>query len=314
MKIPEFLNPKDKRFWLIVAVALLSVAIILVVTTIYANKFAVFQDRQFYVTITEPHEGQVFYEHTYFSISGYALGKPVSKVYVWDKDYNVGVLCGVAANHFNKEFYSDDFSAGTHTLCVQAVSTDGSLSNIATVTIEIRKPTVTVSTPEGYMSDALPDPLSTLFRPVEVAARQVIVFISGGTDPEDLNGDNIPDIYQISPIAPPYNPYGIPVTFTLIAIGLFVVIVLIIYVIRKMLATYITKKYEHEEKIAANPEARKYELEKLKLQLKIAKAQTNPERIKQLEKRIAELEKKVKQPIIINVGGNKKVKKIKEEK
>jgi len=312
MHIPEFLNPKHKRFWLIIAAILLSIAVILVGTSMYANNFALFQGKQFYITITEPHENQVFYEHTYFSISGYALGKPVSKVYVWDKDYNVGLLCGVAANHFNKEFYTDDFSEGKHTLCVQAVSTDGTLSNVATVTIEIRKPTVTVSTPEGYMSDSLPSPLGTIFRPVEVAARQVIILVSGGTDPEDLNGDNIPDVYQMSPVSPPYNPYGIPVTFTLIAIGLLVIIVLIVYVIEKMVSTYVIKKYEHEEKVAANPEARKYELEKLKLQLKIAKAQTNPERVKQLEKRIAELEKKVKQPIIINVGGNKKIKKIKE--
>ena len=309
----EIFNPKNKRFWLLIGLMLSALAVIVIGTIIHSNGFAFIQNNQFYITITEPHNNQVFYEHTYFEISGYTLGGIPSKVFVWDKDYNVGALCGISGNRFYKQFNSDDFARGKHVLCVQAISTDGKLSNIATVSIEIRKPSVTVSTATGYMSDSFPDPLRTIFRPVESAARQLIVLITGGTDPQDLNGDNIPDVYQISPVSPPYNPYGIPITFTLIAIGLLILIVLIVYVTKNLVTSYISKKYAHEEKIAASPEARKYELEKLKLQLKIAKEQANPKRIKQLEERIAKLEKQIKQPIIIKLG-SKKIKKIKEEK
>ena len=161
------------------------------------------------------------------------------------------------------------------------------------------------------MVDSLPQPFGFILRPVEQAAREVVVKVSGGTSSDDLNGDNIPDVFQTSPVSPTYNPTNIPLTFTLVIIGLFVVIVIVTFSIKEMITKKIEKDEEYKKFLARNPKAQRFELERLKTSLELAKSEKQDRTVKLLEKRIRELEKKMKKPVNIYLGSNQKIKGVK---
>ena len=203
------------------------------------------------VVIDSPGDQEVFYDGDNIEVTGSVWGAVGEQVLVWDDRYNIPLEASIAASRYGIELYADDLSVGYHTLCVQAMSTEGKWTAVRTVTIEKK------GTPlwhyESWSENNLPGPLGVIFRPVEEILKGCIVLVSGGTDPMDLNGDNIDDRLQQSPVPPRYNPLNLPMSgliiFTLIIL---VVLVLIFYVVRP----YIKYKQRREKEIRRSPEQR----------------------------------------------------------
>jgi len=305
-----------KHVFLILAIIAVASLLLVVCSHILINGFSFSQNSDFVVTIDSPLNGDTIYgPDYYFTIEGRSFGKTLDKVYIWDANYNVGVLAGVSPSRYAKSLYAGDFSNGRHTLCVQAIGTDGSVSQIATVTIYIDNGG-TGGANNAYLSDSLPAPFSYVFRPVEDVVRQTIVFISGGTNSDDLNGNNVPDVFEQSPIAPTYNPINVPVTFIFVIVALVVVILIIVIVIRDMLANYVTKRAEIEKAVLRNKKAMEYRLKLAELEAKKAKLISegaNAKEIARLQAQIKAL--KNRQPPVQIFLGKGKIKNIsKEEK
>ena len=301
--VHDLLDPHSKIFWFAIVGILIAVGIILIVSILMYNGL-LFPNDNFIVTIDSPTTSDTIYEHTYFTLSGRIFGGPASKVYVWDAAYNVGRLAGLYSSQYAIELNSDAFSTGSHTLCVQAIG-DGKVSNVAQIEINIVHPRYSSYTRTGYITDNFPSPFGFLLRPIETAVRDVVVTVSGGTAPDDLNGDNIPDSMEMSPIAPTYNPTNIPLTFLFIVIGLFVLVVVVAFYLKEILMRRMKSETEYRQYLLKHPSAwktvQRNELSKLKLQLQIAKANNETNEMKKLEKKINAIQKRTKNPVKIYI-------------
>lgn len=253
----------------------------------------------FRIDIDQPYESQVFFDGDDIVIDGSIWGAIPKKVYAWDSKYNVPVLCFInSANRFGIRLYADDLSQGDHLICVQAQSSDGGWSTVETVMIEKKGGMTSSGT---WFNDNVPEPFATIFRPVGDIISGIVVTVTGGTAPDDLNGDNIPDELQQSPAPPRYNPMNMPLSAT-ISFGLIilVIIIIIVYVVRP----YLNRKQMMEKALKKSPKYRTWKLqmqglrnEKIRMKLRAEK-----EKRKKLEKKLAEEQKKTKTPVKIYLG------------
>jgi hypothetical protein len=198
---------------------------------IYVNGGGFAESNTFTISFSIPQEGQSFTNGDLI-ISGFATGGILNSVIVWDQKYNIGMYAGTNINLWSLSIPIKSFSDGPHILCVKAQSTNGEWSPTISRTINTY-PTSHVD-PTGYISDTIPG-IGLLFRPAEELGRSIVVLVSGGTAPDDQNGDNIPDVFQQSPIAPNYNPSNVPIMMSLVFVVIIVMIIVIVYGVKEFL-------------------------------------------------------------------------------
>jgi hypothetical protein len=193
-------------------------------------------------------------------ISGYAIGGILKSVSVWDEKYNLGMQAGTGLTAWSLSIPVTQFSNGDHVICAKAQATDGQWSPTICRTISTFPATHTEAT--GYISDTIPAGLGLIFRPAEMLGRSIVVLVSGGTAPDDQNGDNIPDQFQESPITPNYNPSNVPVLMSLVFVAIIVLLIIAIFGIKE----YLSKREERIKTIQATPEF--WTMQKLKLTMR----------------------------------------------
>ena len=222
------------------------------------NDWIFFNNSDVRVMLYAPSEGETFYENEEIIISGSVWGDIPKMVYVWDSKHNVPVACTLSASNFGVKLFASDLSAGEHTLCVQAQTNEGKWTDTVSVTITKQPSSYyggIVTQSNTWVESNLPQPLGIIFRPVEEVLSQIVVYISGGTSDDDLNGDNIPDEIQQSPTTPRYNPMNIPMS-AIIIFGLIIllVIIIVVYVVNP----YMRREHQLRASIAENPEKREW--------------------------------------------------------
>ena len=311
------LRLKDKRYT--IAILVVSVIIIFMLLYYIGNGFSLNDNvvgisSDFGLTISHPLEGQTFFPEQEIEVSGTTVGGTPSKVYVWDERYNVPVTCAITGPRFGIRLLASDLSAGHHILNVQAQSTDGKWSQVQKVTIKKEGGYAFQPT---WVESNLPQPLAIVFRPVEEIVSGIVVLVSGGTAPDDLNGDNIQDIFQQSPVVPRYNPMNVPLTSLIVFIVLAaVILILIFYVIKP----YVKERQSMEKELRRSPEQRQYFLNLKKLRQSSAQAKLRTEKRKtkkletelkkekeiQIKLREEKLKEMEKRPVNIYLNNNKK--------
>jgi len=294
-----------KRKHKFLTIALIAVAIVLVTLLSYyavngfsANDLFFNEHESVKLMVSKPSEGQSFYDGDSITVSGSMWGGIPNKVYVWDERYNVPIPCPVVASNFGVELYANDLSQGTHVLCFQGQATDGRWTPVQRISIEkvgsTQQSWIYMGGQKTFVETYFPQPLAIIFRPVEQILVQTVVLITGGTSEDDLNGDNIPDELQQSPVSPRHNPMNVPMS-ALIVYGLiiFVIIILILAIIKPYL--------EHRQKLEATPGYRQHQFKMRSLLNQKLRGELSKERARRklLEKKMAEENKKVKKPINI---------------
>jgi hypothetical protein len=172
------------------------------------------------------------------TFNGHVIGGTIDEVVMWDEKYNVGIQCGTSLSLWSLTIPLNRFSNGLHTMCIRAKNTDGQWSPIVcrtiytSVTIPLSGPVY----PTGYIADTLPSPIGIVFRPIEDVARNVIVYVQGGTAPDDQNGDNIPDQFQQSPITPNYNQSNVPILIVIVFASFVVLIIVVVFAVKEVLS------------------------------------------------------------------------------
>ena len=264
------------------------------------------------VMLWEPGDGDVFYSSDNIEISGSMWGGIPNKVLVWDERYNIPLNCMISASTFGISVNSADISEGNHVLCVQGQTTDGRWTSVERVTVQKRGQYFD-STGQVFVrtwsESFFPEPIATIFRPVEEVLSSVVVYITGGTSDDDLNGDNIPDELEQSPVTPRHNPMNVPLSIIIVfALLILVIIVVIFYVIRP----YLQHRYAREREIMRSPEQREYMLkmqkskdEQLAKKLSIEKNKRITAERKLHEEQKKHLESKSRRPVNIFISKSK---------
>jgi hypothetical protein len=200
----------------------------------------------FSISFSTPAEGEAFTTGNVL-VSGFAIGGILRSVVIWDEKYNVGMLASTGLNMWSLSIPVNHFSDGAHVICAKAQSTDGQWSPIICRTINTLPPTHITAT--GYISDTIPAGMGMLFKPAEVLGRTVVVLVSGGTAPDDQNGDNIPDQFQESPVTPNYNPSNVPILMTLVFSALIILLIVAVLGMKE----YLSKREERLKALQSNP-------------------------------------------------------------
>lgn len=269
-------------------VAMIAVAIIIISLSLYyaGNGFSL-NDTIFgtnddvRVMIDSPHEGDVFYSYDNIDIAGSVWGDIPQKVFVWDERYNVPVTCTLQGTTFGVRLFAEDLAVGQHVLCIQAQTEEGKWTAVERVQIEKRG---TTSSQTGWVNPAttwsetyLPQPLAVVFRPVEEVLAQIVVYVSGGTSDDDLNGDNIPDELQQAPTTPRHNPMNLPLSGIIIfGLIIFVIIILIVYIIYP----YLDRRQQLKKAMLNDPNKRLWLLQMKALKNKELKSEIKKEKSK----------------------------------
>jgi len=248
--------------------------------------------------IYEPDEGQKYYDGDSIIISGSMWGGIPKTVYVWDERFNIPINCYITASAFGVELYASDLSEGTHTLCFQGQASDGRWTSVVKKTItKLGDTDANIIYPNQgntFVETYFPEPLAIIFRPVEEVLTQTIVLITGGTSDDDLNGDNIPDEVQQSPVSPRYNPMNVPLS-AIIVYGLIIAVVVIILL--SIVKPYMQRRQEMQSRPAYQQfQLRMKALRNEKLRAELSKEKTER---KLLEKKLKEEQKQTKKPINI---------------
>ena len=257
------------------------------------NVNVVGESTHFFINIDNPGEMETFYAGEQISFSGGVVGDTLAKVSLWDTDYNVAVPCTITPTKWGVYLYAKDFSAGAHTIAVQAEGSTGEWSPIATVTIQI-KGTI-LGTQPGYLSDQF-GILAPVFRPIEDIIKGLSVHVAEGTAANDLNGNNIDDRFEENPISPRYNPFNLPLSFLLI----FIVLGAIIIVLARYGYGYMQRRQINRnmmaQRIVTNPQSRQWYLQlkaltnkQLRDELAKERASLRAERVR-MESKVAKLE------------------------
>jgi len=257
----------------------------------------------FKVRLNKPDTGDTFYTGDDIVVSGSVWGGIPKKVIVWDEKYNIPIECHISGSYFNIRLYADDLSTGFHTLCVQAQADNGRWSRIETVSIEKKEGGRSGKT---WVESFFPPPIAYVFRPVEDIIRNIAVVVSGGTSPNDLNGDNIPDEVQQSPVPPRYNPMNLPLS-VIIVFGL--IILLILVVVLKILHPILMWREKTKMEIHRSPTLRRWYLKMKALKNKELRARLKTEktRRRRLEQRLKKMEKQAaSRPVKIFIGKNER--------
>ena len=207
--------------------------------SVYVMGGGLSESDSFKISFTSPSEGQTFTTGNIL-VAGAASGGVLNTVIIWDQKYNVGMYAGTGSGVWSLSIPVSQFSNGVHIICAKAQSTDGKWSHTISRTINTYPTTHTVAT--GYASDTIPGGI--LFKPAEALSRSVVALVSGGTDTTDLNGDNIQDVFQQSPITPNYNQSNIPLVMIFVLIAVVILIIVAIYGSKE----YLSKRKKRMEK------------------------------------------------------------------
>jgi len=323
LKVLQKLKKKkiSKHNGLVLIVVGILVALILFFSYMYLYGGVVNERSSITLSISSPSEGQVFNQGQEIGFNGYVLGGVIDKVIIWDEKYNVGIECGSSASYWSQSVPVSQLSVGKHVICARALCTDGTWSPIVCRTVDIQSSSSSYIVTDRTISSTM-GVMGFIFQPIEAVANAVVVTIEGGTSPDDLNGDNIPDQFQQSPAGPSHNPMNMPMTTLIITILIFTAIVIGLMMLRRILTLYMARREQRIERLQSKPEWRTWQLQRLKIQEKEtgAKLRSARERIAKQEEQIKHLQKE--KAVTINIErrqltNNKKTKnkgKVKEEK
>jgi hypothetical protein len=284
------------------------------------NDSILFSNDDCRVMIDEPLENQEFHRTDEIRVTGSVWGGIPKKVIVWEQKHNVPIYATISGTSFGVSFTGADLSDGEHVICIQAQTNDGRWTPVVTRLILVNnyQPDsgsnnwfgFPLSNNQQTWSETyLPEPVATVFRPVEEVLAQTVVYVTGGTASDDLNGDNIPDEIQQSPAAPRYNPVGAPVTlFFVYAVIAGIILAVIFFLIKP----YLERKQEAQKQLQQDSGWRQWKLQLQSLNNQKLKAELKAEKLKRqkLEKDIKEKNKKYieaakKRPVIVNVQNKK---------
>jgi len=212
------------------------------------------------IILSGPADGAIYYNYDDIDISGMMWGGIPQKVLAWDERYNVPLSCVVSTASFGLTVSATDISEGEHTICVQGQTIDGRWTDVERVTV-MKRGTYFDATgqimPRTWTETFFPEPIATIFRPVEEVLSSVVVIVTGGTSDDDLNGDNIPDEFQQSPVQPRHNPMNVPLSIIIIfSLIVIIILILIFYLIKP----YMEHRYARETEIRRSPEQREWAL------------------------------------------------------
>ena len=271
------------------------------------------------IVLSSPDNQDVFYGTETIDIRGSMWGGIPKKVLVWDERYNVPISCSITGSYFDASVIAGDISNGYHNLCIQGQTDDGRWTAVEKVTIEKRQAGIIgAAEPDTWSESFFPEPVAMFFRPVEEVLSHVVVYVTGGTSNDDLNGDNIPDEIEQSPVSPRQNPMNVPLStiiiFTLIIV---VILVVVMYVARP----YVKHRISHERRVTKSPKLRKWSLEMKKKKEAKLQSKLRAERMRRinLEKKLkkekehtSKLEKRRPVNIFFDKKSNKSVEEVKE--
>jgi len=269
------------------------------------------------VRIIEPTQGQSYQRTDDIRFTGTVLGGIPEKVFIWNDQHNVPIHATISGTSWGVSMIAGDLAHGEKIINVQAQLQDGRWTPVESVSIEVDN----YIPPESYSpfswfpshttwsEQNLPAPLATVFRPVEEVLAQTVVYVTGGTAHDDLDGNNIPDQLEQSPFAPRYNPYGAPMTiFFVYGIIAFIIFSLIYFVIRP----YLKRKQEAQKQLESDAGWRYWKMQMQALTDSKMKAELQEEKAKRkaLEKQIKESIKKQdeatkRRPVIVNIQDKK---------
>jgi len=298
--VTDLLRLRKKHTMLSGAVIVVAVVIIFLLSYYLGNGFSIADplwgtNSDCSINLIQPGENEIFYKTDDITISGDVWGGIPKKVIIWDAELNVPIYATITGTSFGVSAYAGDLSDGVHTLGVQAQTVDGRWTPVIYRTIEIRN--YQGGTSSSYNTDVTQTgggPLGSfgvIFRPVGEVLAQTVVYITGGTASDDLNGDNIPDPLQQSPVTPRYNPTGSPLTLIIVyGLIILVVIIVILYVVKP----YLERKQRLKREMVKSPETRYWLLRLKSLQNKELRKQLARERAerKQIVEKIKHDQKK----------------------
>lgn len=270
------------------AISLIAILIIFLAMYWLGNGFSlsdsvVSSADDFYLRIDQPATGSAYTQSDTFSVRGGSLGGTLSKVNLWDQAYNVGIPCNVVGTTFAVEIDAGELSPGDHTLVIQGQATDGRWSQPTSVDITI---TESLGTTEPDYTETGDNPFSNVFQPIYDIVDGVSIQAEEGTGDNDLNGDNIDDRLQASPVSPRYNAFNLPLMLVLIVAIIAIVLSFIIYYYLKYKETSSTHRISLTRYFGQSPERRKWYLK-----LQALKPSNISDKISNLKK----LEQKVRQ-------------------
>lgn len=273
------------------------------------------------VMIDTPGDGSTYYRTDEIRVTGSVWGGIPQKVMVWEQQHNVPIYATISGTSFGVSFMGSDLSDGEHVICVQARTEDGRWTAVETRMILINNYMPETqdqnwfgfplsNNHQSWSETYLPEPIATVFRPVEEVLSQTVVYVTGGTSNDDLNGDNVPDELQQSPAAPRYNPVGAPVTLFFVYAVIAAIILAVIFFLIK---PYLKRKQEAQKQLQQDKGWRKWKLQMQALADKKMKRklQTETKKRKALEKKLKEKEKSLstarrQRPIKIYTSKKKK--------
>lgn len=242
----------------------------------------------FLISLDSPKDGSSYMSWQKIVVSGGVIGGIIDRVTVWNQDYNVGVPAGVTATKFGLEFNAKDFSEGSHILCVQARSTEGEWSEIATVSISVDLDGAPPTYPDVYEM-----PVIGVFKPVVDFFNGIVGRSEAGVGDNDLNGNNINDLFETSPITPRHNPMNVAMTNVLSFAFIALLFSLVAYLV------YRYNKQRHETKaylakyITTEPEARSWYLGLTSLRGKQEELKRQLLSLKQREKDLLRIQRRL---------------------
>ena len=314
---------KKKRKLLSILMAVVAIIIIFLLSYYAIHGFSAKdwffnEDDSVRLLVDKPRNGDIYYDGDSITVFGVMWGEIPKKVYVWDERFNVPISCQISGASFGIELYANDLSKGVHTLCFQGQASDGRWTAVERVDIkklgESAEGYITANTGNTFVEKHFPEPLALVFRPVEEVLKQTVVTITGGTAEDDLNGDNIPDELQQSPVSPRYNPMNVPLS-AIIVYGL--IIFVIVLVLLAIVKPYLLKK----QKIESKPAYQKWKLKMRSLTNQKQKAELEKEkrRREMLERKARRLEEELsaertKKPINIYLSDKNKKVEVKNKK
>jgi hypothetical protein len=276
-----------------VTIALLASVLIFLATYWAGNGFSasdgVFSSAEgFYIHIDQPSSGSSYSQANTFVLRGGSLGGTLQRVVVWDQAYNVGIPCNVLGTTFSLEIDAERLSTGSHTLVVQAQATDGRWSDCASVDVMI----VTYYG-EGIVAlETESDPLDSLFQPMYDIINGISMGFEEGIGDNDLNGDNIDDRLQSSPVSPRYNALNLPLTIILIVVIVCLILFLVIYYFFRYRSVESLHHLQLTRHLSETPDKRRWYLKLQELKPKQVSKQLG--KLRRLEKDITDKSKRMK--------------------
>lgn len=235
----------------------------------------------FRISIDSPGQGSTFTQADTINVRGGSLGGTLSRVILWDQAYNVGIPCNVVATTFAVQIDASELSPGDHTLVLQAQSTDGRWSHPASVDISIVAASSSTS-PTYTEVEGTETP--GIFKPIYDIVDGISIQVEEGTGDNDLNGDNIDDRLQSSPLSPRYNAFNLPLMMIIIVIIIAVVIGLILYTYLKYVRIEKGTKIQLTRYMGETPERRSWYLRLRSMEPEVVEAKYS--QLRQKEKKL----------------------------